>query len=98
MRLENMYSLLKSPNLPEHDFKKLLGFSTKESHLLYDIYVQYNDQIGVVMSSPHIHLMVNNIPSCAYLKKNGSDLSGLQFYIKSGYVIWLTCVLKLRTT
>ena len=79
MCLENMHSLLKSLNVPEHDFKKLLGFSTEESHLLYDIYVQHNDQIVVVMSSPHIHLMVNNIPSCARLKKNGSDLSGLQF-------------------
>ena len=90
MCLENMYSLLKCPKLPKHDFKKLLEFSTKEPHLLFDIYVQCYDQIGVALSSPLIHLMINDIFLCAHLKKNGLKVSGLQFYPKSGCSTWLT--------
>ena len=68
--LDKLYSLSDPPTLPRSVLRKLLEFTTKKSHFLFD--GQYYDQIdGVAMGSP-LGPVLANIFMSVTLKKNGS--------------------------
>ena len=65
--LDKLYSLADPPALPRVVLRKLLEFTTKKSHFLFD--GKYNDQIdGVAMGSP-LGPVLANIFMCVFEEK-----------------------------